>query len=194
MFAVLLATLALQSQQPRKPSVVRDSAPAEAITRRTATRKPVTAEALKTAFVDARARDLLLRARHARLTQDSSLKSYDAKVRERMTAKLAIGSHGPERVMYRQESSFRVQWQDKVGAQVEVTGARIGIPIAPKDAEIKSLEATLLGTGMTPVPYYPGQEAMWLGPNIARADVDETSLVQPLAEGSEAYYTFATGD
>ena len=194
MFVVLLATLAIQSQQPRKPSVVRDSAPAEAIQRRTPTRKAVTAEALNTAFADPLARDLLLRARQARLTQDSSLKSYDAKVRERMTAKLAIGSRGPERVMYRQESSFRVQWQDKVGAQVEVTGARVGIPIAPEHAQTKALESTLLGTGMTPVPYYPGQEAMWLGPNSARPDVDERSLIQPLAEGSEAYYTYATGD
>jgi hypothetical protein len=194
MFAVLLAAFALQTQQPRRPSVVRDSVPADSIKRRTPTRKPVTAEALRTAFADAQARELLLHARRARLTQDSSLKSYDAKVRERMTAKLAIGSRGPERVMYRQESAYRVQWQDKVGARIEVTGARVGIPIAPKDAETKDLEENMLGTGMTPVPYYPGQEAMWLGPNTVREDVDERSLVQPLAQGSEAYYTYATGD
>src|SRR5262249_29665210 len=97
MFAVLFtaAALALQGQQPRRPSVVRDSVPADSIKRRTPTRKPVTAEALRTAFADDRARELLLHARRARLTQDSSLKSYEAKVRERLTAKLAVGSRGP---------------------------------------------------------------------------------------------------
>lgn len=195
MFAVLLAALALNAQQqPRRPSVVRDSVPADSIKRRTPTRKPVTAELLSTAFADAQARELLLHARRARLTQDSSLKSYEAKVRERLTAKLAVGSRGPERVMYRQESAYRVQWQDKVGAQIEVTGARIGLPIAPKDAEMESLKETLLGSSMTPVPYYPGQEAMWIGSRTVTEDVDDRTIVQPLAQGSEAYYTYATGD
>ena len=157
-------------------------------------RLAVTPELLRTAFHDDLARDLLGHARRARLTLDSSLKSYDANVRERFTAKLGIGSRGPERVMYRQENASRVQWQDGVGARVEVTGARVGIPVAPPSAEREALEEGLRDGGMSTIPYFPGQESFGLGGRLAREQVDDRGVVQPLAEGAEAYYTYATGD
>jgi hemolysin secretion/activation protein ShlB/FhaC/HecB len=195
--AALAFSAAMQAgQTPRrdKPSVVRDSTPSDSLKHRAPRRLPVTADDQRTAFRDERARELLVRARVARLTQDSSLRSYDAKVRERLTARLAIGSHGPERIMYRQESAYRVQWQDGVGARVEMTGARVGIPIAPPDAQREALEQSLIDGGMTAVPYAPGQDAMGFGVGPVNAEVDDRTVVQPLAVGAEAYYTYATGD
>src|SRR5215471_13985957 len=185
---------ARQTPERDKPSVVRDSTPADSTKRRAPHRLPVTAEDQRTAFHDERARELLLRARVARLAQDSSLRSYDAKVRERLTARLAIGSHGPERIMYRQENAYRVQWQEGVGARVEMTGARVGIPVAPPEAQREALEESLVDGGITSVPYAPGQDPMWLGLGPVKAEVNDRTVVQPLAVGAEAYYTYATGD
>jgi hypothetical protein len=47
---------------------------------------------------------------------------------------------------------------------------------------------------MTPIPYLPGREPTLLGAESIRGDVDDREIVQPLAEGAEAYYTFASGD
>ncbi len=154
----------------------------------------VTDNDLRTAFTDPRARDLVTRARAARLGQDSSLRNYDAGVRERLTARLGIGAHGPQRVVYRQESAFRVQWQRGVGARVELTGARVGVPIAPPDAERDALEGSVTDPDMTPIPYVPGQEGLSFGSAMARADVDDRGVVNPLANGAEAYYTYILGD
>ncbi len=183
-------------QPPRqdRPTVVRDSMPADSTKHRAPRRLAVTADDQRTAFRDQQARELLLRARVARLAQDSSLTSYDARVRERLTARMAIGSHGPERIMYRQESAYRVRWHEGVGARVEMTGARVGIPIAPAEAQREALAQSLVDGGMSSVPYSPGQDAMWMGIGPAKAEVDDRTVVQPLALGAEAYYTYATGD
>lgn len=201
MFIAFGAALALHltvqvGQTPPRDQarVVRDSTPVDSTKLRAPRRLAVTSELLRTAFHDDQARSLLGRARRARLTLDSSLKSYDAKVRERLTAKLGIGARGPERVMYRQESAFRVQWQETIGARVEMTGARVGIPVAPASAEREALEESLTEGGMTPIPYFPGQESFGLGSRLAQAEVDDRGVVQPLAEGAEAYYTYASGD
>ena len=63
------------------------------------------------------------------------------------------------------------------------------IPIAGKsgDAEIHG--------GISPVPYFPGSETLWIGASMTQKDVDEKeAIVHPLAEGAEAYYTFESGD
>ena len=77
---------------------------------------------------------------------------------------------------------------------IEVTGARVGIPVAPPEAEREALEESLAGGSMTPVPYLPGREAMLLGGTVRANEVDDRDIVQPLAEGAEAYYTYASGD
>lgn len=128
------------------------------------------------------------------MEQDSSLRSYDSNVRQRLTGRMGIGANGLQRVMYRQESAFRVQWDAAVGAQVEVTGARVGIPVAPPEAEREALASSLAEGSMTPIPYLPGRETTMLGLGVARSDVDDRNIVQPLAEGAEAYYTYASGD
>src|SRR6185436_14188549 len=72
---------------------------------------------------------------------------------------------------------------------VDVTGSRTVIPIAGKsgDAEIHA--------GISPVPYFPGSETLWIGASMTQKDVDEQeAIVHPLATGAEAYYTFESGD
>jgi hypothetical protein len=147
----------------------------------------VTAAHLATAFKDSSARTLLQRARVARLHQDSALVSYDAKAYERVSVGLGVKALGRDRLAYRHEDAARVRWSRGNGAWVEMTGSRSVVPIA-KDADD---EGTM---SMEPIPYFPGKESLLIGSGLARADVDERTLVHPLANGAEAYYTYETGD
>lgn len=44
------------------------------------------------------------------------------------------------------------------------------------------------------IPYFPGYEPLWVGSDMARAQVNESEIVNPIADGAEAYYTYETGD
>ncbi|MDQ6885712.1 MAG: BamA/TamA family outer membrane protein [Gemmatimonadota bacterium] len=155
---------------------------------RPAKRAPVTPELLASAFRDASARDLLYRARIARLQQDSTLIAYDATAYQRISAGMGFKAIGRDRLIFRNETVARVQWQKKIGAMVEVRGARSVIPIAPNDVE-KEVNADVS------IPYFPGREGLWVGGSqVVRSRVNERGLVHPLAEGSEAYYRYSTGD
>jgi hypothetical protein len=156
-------------------------------------RIPVTPELLRTAFDDSMARTLLLKARTARLQQDSALVSYDAMAYQRISAGMGIGSFGRDRLMFRHEDVTHVRWQQGVGAWLELKGARTAIPIVSKEAADSADHDMNLGD-MGAIPYYPGYESLWIGGGIAKAQVDERDIVHPLAGGAEAYYTYATGD
>jgi len=176
-----------------RPSVVRDSAGSEAgsTLRR---RLPVTAEVRASAFHDAAARELFDRARSARIGQDSTLSSYDARVRTRMSATLGIGKKGPTHPIYGFETASRVQWRRGVGARVEMDGAKVAIPVAPTSAEHEELLGSLASGELAAVPYYPGYEPLWIGDRSKAGDVDERNIVNPIAIGAEAYYTYESGD
>ncbi|MEO7182577.1 MAG: ShlB/FhaC/HecB family hemolysin secretion/activation protein, partial [Gemmatimonadaceae bacterium] len=149
----------------------------------------VTAEHLATAFRDVTARSILLLAREARTRQDSALIAYDATTYQRVSAGLAFTKLGRDRLAFRSEGSTKVRWRRGVGAHVEVTGSRTVVPIAGKSASV-GIEGSL-----SPIPYYPGSESLWIGASAARRVVDENEgVIHPLAEGSEAYYTFSSGD
>src|SRR6185312_12083149 len=135
------------------------------------------------------ARALLMRARAARLAQDSTLTSYDATAYERISAGMKIGSWGRERLLFRSEKASRVRWQRGKGAVVDITGAREAVPMF-KGADIDDDGPD----ADSPIPYFPGQETLWIGSELAKADVGESSLIHPLAAGAEAYYTYASGD
>ena len=154
---------------------------------RTAVNVPVTDALRASAFKDPGARDLLLRARKARLRQDAALLSYDATTYQRLSVGLGFKAFGRERLAMRHEDASRVQWQRGRGALVEVKGNRTVVPIA---GETGGGEVN----GLSPIPYYPGREQLWIGGGLARTDVDEREFVHPIAEGAEAYYTYATGD
>jgi hypothetical protein len=191
----------VQTGSPRRREiVVRDSAGDSTRTDtsrhvRIGYRRPVTAEVLATAFKDPVARQLLLRARAARLDQDSALRSYDAKSYERLSVGMGIGHIGRDHLLYRHESAGRVRWQRGVGVWSEVTGARTAIPMAPPEDEKQENHDDLNDADLTaPVPYYPGYEPLWISGSTVRAQVDESDIVHPLATGAEAYYTYETGD
>lgn len=204
MLAPLLAALLQAPSAPRAPAsppavqaaadtAVRDST-ADARRRRRHERKPVkrldvTPEHLATAFRDQPARTLLLLARDARLRQDSSLASYDATTYQRISAGIAFAKFGRDRLAFRSEDATHVRWRRGVGAYVDVTGSRTVIPIAGKSSRV-AMEGSI-----SPIPYYPGSETLWIGSSVARATVDENDgIIHPLAEGAEAYYRYETGD
>ena len=203
MFAPLLAIL-LQapSSAPQAPAsppvlVVGDTADRDSTTnshRRRREKRPVkrvavTADHLATAYRDAPARALLLLARDARLRQDSALASYDATTYQRISAGFGFTKFGRDRLAFRTEDATHVRWRRGVGAYVDVTGSRTVIPIAGKSGRME------MDGSISPIPYYPGSETLWIGSSVARPTVNENDgIVHPLAEGAEAYYTYATGD
>lgn len=151
-------------------------------------RIPLTAELERSAFADDRARALLHRARSARHEQDSALHSYDAKSYLRMSLGLGIRRLGPERLLFRTEHAARVRWTRESGVWVETTGRRHLVPMGGADLDLSE---------MTPVPYFPGREALWLPSSqlrTVRDEVNENDLLHPLATGAEAYYRYEAGD
>ena len=199
---IILAAFALVAQvTPPRQTVVRDSTKPDSAAqpRRRGVpapvRRPVTVELQASAFRDAPSRDLIAKARAARVSQDAAITSYDAKVAQRLSVKAAVGSVTLERLAYRQENAARVQWQLGVGAHVDVTGARVSIPMLgmPK-VERDAVQSMSTDPGLVPLPYFPGQEPLWVGQFAARRDVNENSMVNPLANGAEAYYTYRSGD
>ena len=197
---LFIGALHPQAQQPPvgRPvppitTVVKDSSTDTTKSRNAGRRIGVTAALAASAFKDAGTKALFAKARRTRLTQDSTLRNYDAIARQRLSVDLGIGNSGREHLFFRQEVAARVQWQHDVGAWIDMTGARVGIPMAPKQAEIEAMMSDL--SRMSPIPYFPGYEALWVGgEGTARTEANERDIVNPLAVGSEAYYTFAAGD
>jgi hypothetical protein len=151
---------------------------------------PLTPELRANAYRDPAARDVIARAREARLRQDSSLLSYDAITKQRISAWLGVRKLGVRRLAYRNEIASRVRWQRGVGAWVDVLGTRTAIPMAFPGALV--LEDAL---DESPIPYYPGREGLLslAGVQTVSGD-DESVFMHPLEAGAEAYYRYASGD
>jgi hypothetical protein len=156
---------------------------------RLAHRPAVTPAVLASAFRDAGARDLLARARAARLSQDSTLTGYDANTYERLSVGMGFKRIGRDRLLMRTERATHVRWQRNKGAVIEVKGARSVFPMiegmGKGDADIEDV---------SDLPYFPGQETLWVGSGLAKADVSEDEMIHPLASGAEVYYTYSSGD
>ena len=194
-FALSILMQGGTAQQSQRPTVVRDSTPSDSASRNAPRRLPVTAQLLATAFRDPAARELFNRARVARLAQDSSLQSYDSKVKQRLSVLLGIGKLGRDRLLFRQESAARVRWQRDAGVRVDVTAGRLAIPpLGSPKTERDALQESVLDNDVSPIPYFPGSENLLISDLAAKTDVNERELVNPLARGAEAYYTFRTGD
>ncbi|MEX2181345.1 MAG: hypothetical protein WD771_04840 [Gemmatimonadaceae bacterium] len=154
----------------------------------------VTDEMRRTAFKDAGARTLLLRARAARLVQDSLLVSYEARTYQRISVGMSLRETARERLAFRTESAALVRWHRDAGVRIEVLGARSVAPIAGAAEREVQTEMQDEMPNLPTIPYFPGKEQLWIGGDRVKAEVDESELIHPIAEGSEAYYTFATGD
>ena len=154
-------------------------------------RLAVTPALAASAFADPSARDLLLRARAARLRQDSALLSYDATTYQRLSVGLGFRRFARDRLLLRSETASRVRWQRGVGVWLEPTGQRAVFPIA------KEAESEFDAVDFASIPYFPGREALWFPSSnfgTVRAEVDDREMVHPIATGAEAYYRYATGD
>lgn len=179
---LLLAAGGASAQEPA------DTASRDTTRSRRVRRIPLTPELERTAFADARARSLLTRARAARLAQDSALRSYDAKSYMRVSVGLGVRRLGPERLLFRAEHAARVRWARESGLWIETTGRRTVVPMGGADIDMSPA---------TPIPYFPGREALWFASEElrkVREEVNDRDLIHPLATGAEAYYTFETGD
>src|SRR5690606_32333980 len=158
MLLPLLAALALQQVEPlpATPDTLRpDSVVVTDTTsrrgRRAPRRIPVTPELERTAFLDPAARELLLRAREARLNQDTLLVSYSASAYQRVSVGLAVRRLARDRLFFREEQAVDVQWHRDRGVRAEVQGHRRAIP-AVRDQQ----EVGLDDDPAIPIPYLPG--------------------------------------
>ncbi|HET7622764.1 MAG TPA: ShlB/FhaC/HecB family hemolysin secretion/activation protein [Gemmatimonadaceae bacterium] len=203
LFSALPLIAALQIAVPARPQASTTAADTSTIdsahTRSRSAKKgrglkheliPLTPELRASAYRDALARDLIARAREARLRQDSSLLSYDATTKQRISAWLGVRKLGARRLAYRSENASRVRWQRGVGAWVDVIGARTAIPMAFEGARV--VEGAL---DESPIPYYPGREGLLSLAGVETVSGDEEGIfMHPLEEGAESYYRYASGD
>lgn len=158
-------------------------------------RVPVTTEHLQTAFRTPLAKATLARARATRIAQDSALMSYEATAYLRISAGMGFSRIGRDRLIFRHENVTHVKWHRDVGAWIDVAGARTALPVAPEEGRKEAAEDMARDGDMTPLPYFPGQEPlMSFNGSMVKSQVDERDMVHPLAEGAEAYYTYAVGD
>jgi hypothetical protein len=115
---------------------------------------------------------------------------------QRISAGLGFSKIGRDRLLFRHESVARVRWQQGVGVWMDAKGQRTAIPMAG----VPGAKAELDDDDMNDpdlngsIPYFPGYEPLWVGSDVARAQVDEREIVNPIADGAEAYYTYETGD
>ena len=172
----------LRARRDRRDSVQRQA--------RIARELPVTPGVLASAYKDPAAKELLLRARAARMTQDSTLTAYDANGYERISVGMGFKRIGRDRLLMRGERASHVVWQRGKGAIVDVTGQRSAFPmldgLGKADMDIQG--------ELGDIPYAPGRETLWIGSGMAKARVSDDEMKHPLAEGAEAYYTYESGD
>jgi hypothetical protein len=147
----------------------------------------VTPAQMASAFEDAGARTLLARARRARFEQDSSIHAYDANTVQRITVGFGLSRFGRQRIAFRTEQSSRVRWSRGVGAQIDITGKRSAAPLLGAHTEVD------IESALSPVPYFPGRDAFWIGLNAIQPETDD-DIVNPLAIGAEAHYTYRSGE
>lgn len=152
----------------------------------------VTPRLLATAFRDSTAATLLHRAREARARLDTGVVSYDAVGYQRLSMGVNVRRIGRERVLLRTETALRMRWHRDVGALVEAKGARTVRPGVKPDEANREMRDNI--SDLTVLPYYPGQEPLWIENALVQVGVNDEDLIHPLATGGEAYYTYETGD
>ena len=149
---------ATQSDRPARPDtsrnrvVIRPEPPnaRDGDERRYSRRGPlpdVSPSVAASAYRDARARATIERARHARFLQDSTLTSYDATVKQRLSAGLNVKAIGRDRLLFRMELAARVRWDQSNRVWVDLLGVRSAIPVSFPGARVLTGMAE-----MVPIP------------------------------------------
>jgi hypothetical protein len=153
-------------------------------------RIPVTPAHIATAYANEATRQLVLRGREARLAVDSTLRSYEARTYQRLSAGIALRAMARTRLAARGEQSARVSWDRDRGAVVRITGARAVAPIADGEDDIDNDPSS---PETLELPYVPGEDRLWPIGRM-KINVNHEEIIHPLAAGAEAYYTYAIGD
>ena len=156
--------------------------------KRAAKRIAVTPAHIATAYANEATRQLVLKARDARLAVDSTLRSYEGLTYQRMSAGIALRALARERLAARGEQSARISWDRDRGALLRITGGRAVAPIADEDVEEDSPSPETLE-----LPFVPGEDRLWPVSRF-KVDVNNEVIIHPLAAGAEAYYTYSIGD
>jgi hypothetical protein len=176
------------SARPDTSEAVRDSVRAAA--RRARRRVPFTPELLASAYRDASTRDLVTRARAARFEQDSSIESYDAVSKQRLTVGLNFRSTGRDRLLFRSEGATRVRWQAGRGVRIDVLGARTAFPMMFPGARVLT---DMLDDDA--IPYFPGREGLMPLAGVRSVKQSDAGIyIHPLDREAEAYYQYRRGD
>ncbi|HMC55061.1 MAG TPA: hypothetical protein VKH19_07830, partial [Gemmatimonadaceae bacterium] len=148
------------------------------------------------------ARSLVARARSARYQQDSTLASYQAIAKQRMSAGIGVApgfrgglaAIGRVRLMARYESVARVGWDHDLGAWGEMLASRSVVPfLGGHDAEPDADDIALT------LPYYPGRDRLWPMTELSDAlheglHRDVPWIEHPLDAGADSLYQLALGD
>ncbi len=132
-------------------------------------------------YRDETARRLVTRARARRATLDRSISAYTTFMKERIG--VGIRALRRDRMLYHRELALRITWRrDSVG-DIEVVGAREGVPIALTDQQV-------------PEDLLQDADDYAFDPSANRLAIGSDSgfIIHPLSEGSEAHYRFASGD
>lgn len=179
MWAVVAAALIFQVQV--HVNVPGDPRP-DSVTAVQDTLRPLPDSAtLATAYLDPDARVMVERARLWRDSVDRAIKSYEAIVREHISA--GLRAFRRDRVLYRREAAARIRWHYLSTPVIEALGAREVVPIVAADPHVPDdLDAYL-----PHLVYDPRDDRM-----MSLGDGD--FIIHPLAEGSERDYRFASGD
>lgn len=199
--------LSAQARPPAKAPAARDSLTAEeraaarevtrdarALARRqtapdSVTRRLRADSARASAFSDPEAERILAKAREARVRQDSALRAYKATATQRISLGMGAKRLGLEKLLFRGENVAEISWRRDVGVRVRPVGSRVTVPMASRSSGDFS--------GAISIPYFPGRETLWFPSSnfgVVKSDIDEREVIHPLANGAEAFYTYATGD
>ena len=152
-------------------------------------RKARADSASATAFGSEEARAILLKARDARIAQDSALIAYRATTTQRISVGMGVRHVGLEKLLFRSDNVAKVAWKRGVGVWVTPIGSRITVPMASK-VDGNTVDAVS-------IPYFPGRESLWMPSSnfgVAKSDIDERDMIHPIARGAEFYYRYETGD
>ncbi|HEY8374874.1 MAG TPA: hypothetical protein VIK91_00240, partial [Nannocystis sp.] len=179
MWAVVAAALILQAQADVKTP--RDADPDTTAAAAPASRPRPDSVTLATAYLDPAARVMVERARLWRDSVDRAIKSYEAIVREHISA--GLRAFRRDRVLYRREAAARIRWHHLSTPVIEALGAREVVPILAADPHVPDD----LDAYFPHLVYDPRDDRM-----MSLGDGD--FIIHPLAEGSEWDYRFASGD
>lgn len=161
------------------------------------------------AYADSVARNLHTAAVANWKRLDESLANYTARVEQRMAA--VVRSPLKDRVVYRNESAFRVLWQRDTDPVTQVLATRTRYPNR-SDSEAGNFR--WLGEIPFDVPFDPAGDRLLFGLARDTADTEATEtagrteirnlgvvgpadefwFAHPLANGAEAHYRFRSGD